>query len=104
MNELEKVRRVASREVPGAPHEVLLVLDATVGQNGLVQAREFTNVAGVNGIVLTKLDGTAKGGVAVAISNELKLPIRYVGVGEGIDDLVQFDAREYVDGLFEEKW
>ncbi len=104
MNELEKIRRVASREVAGAPHEVLLVLDATVGQNGLTQAREFTSVAGVNGIVLTKLDGTAKGGVAVAIASDLKLPIRYVGVGEGIDDLVRFDAREYVDGLFEEKW
>jgi fused signal recognition particle receptor len=104
MNELEKIKRIAAREVPGAPHEVLLVLDSTVGQNGLVQAREFTNVAGVNGIVLTKLDGTAKGGVAVAIANDLKLPIRYVGVGEGIDDLVQFDAQEYVDGLFEDKW
>lgn len=104
MNELEKIRRIAAREVPGAPHEVLLVLDATVGQNGLAQAREFTSVAGVNGIVLTKLDGTAKGGVAVAIAGDLKLPIRYVGVGEGIDDLVAFDAREYVDGLFEEKW
>ncbi len=104
MNELEKIRRIAAREVPGAPQEVLLVLDSTVGQNGLAQAREFTNVAGVNGIVLTKLDGTAKGGVAVAIANDLKLPIRYVGVGEGIDDLVQFDPQEYVDGLFEEKW
>ena len=104
MNELEKIRRVASREVPGAPQEVLLVLDATVGQNGLAQAREFMKVAGVNGIVLTKLDGTAKGGVAVAIAHDLKLPIRYVGVGEGIDDLVPFSADEYVDGLFEEKW
>lgn len=104
MNELEKIKRIASREVPGAPQEVLLVLDSTVGQNGLAQAREFMNVAGVNGIVLTKLDGTAKGGVAVAIANDLKLPIRYVGVGEGIDDLVVFDAREYVDGLFEDKW
>src|SRR5881296_3557665 len=104
MNELEKIRRIASREVPGAPQEVLLVLDATVGQNGVTQAREFMGVAGVNGIVLTKLDGTAKGGVAVAIANDLKLPIRYVGVGEGIDDLVPFDANEYVDGLFEEKW
>jgi fused signal recognition particle receptor len=104
MNELEKIRRIASREVAGAPQEVLLVLDATVGQNGVAQAREFMNVAGVNGIVLTKLDGTAKGGVAVAIANDLKLPIRYVGVGEGIDDLVPFDAAEYVDGLFEEKW
>jgi fused signal recognition particle receptor len=104
MNELEKIRRIASREVTGAPHEVLLVIDATVGQNGVTQAREFTTVAGVNGIVLTKLDGTAKGGVAVAIANDLKLPIRWVGVGEGIDDLVRFSAEEYVDGLFEEKW
>jgi fused signal recognition particle receptor len=104
MNELDKIRRIAAREVAGAPQEVLLVLDATVGQNGVTQAREFTNVAGVNGIVLTKLDGTAKGGVAVAIANDLKLPIRYVGVGEGIEDLVQFSADEYVDGLFEEKW
>jgi fused signal recognition particle receptor len=104
MGELEKIRRVAAREVPEAPHEVLLVLDATVGQNGLVQAREFAAVAGVNGIVLTKLDGTAKGGVAVAIASDLKLPIRFVGVGEGIEDLVPFAADEYVDGLFAEKW
>src|SRR5712692_4434127 len=104
MHELEKIRRIAAREVPGAPQEVLLVLDATVGQNGLAQAREFMGVAGVNGIVLAKLDGTAKGGVAVAIANDLKLPIRYVGVGEGIDDLVPFSADEYVNGLFEEKW
>ena len=104
MNELEKIRRVASREVAGAPHEVLLVLDATVGQNGLSQAREFMNVAGVNGVVLTKLDGTAKGGIAVAIACELKLPIRYVGVGESIDDLIPFDVNEYVDALFEQKW
>jgi fused signal recognition particle receptor len=104
MNELEKIKRIAAREVPGAPQEVLLVLDATVGQNGLSQAREFMSVAGVNGIVLTKLDGTAKGGVAVAIAHDLNLPIRYVGVGEGIDDLVPFSADEYVDGLFEEKW
>jgi fused signal recognition particle receptor len=104
MNELDKIRRIAAREVPGAPQEVLLVLDATVGQNGLAQAREFTSVAGVNGIVLTKLDGTAKGGVAVAIANDLALPIRWVGVGEGIDDLVQFSSSEYVDGLFEDKW
>src|SRR6188508_2367760 len=104
MNELEKIRRVAAREVEGAPHEVLLVLDATVGQNGVAQAREFMSVAGVNGIVLAKLDGTAKGGVAVAIANDLKLPIRYVGVGEGIDDLVPFNAEAYVNGLFQEKW
>jgi len=104
MTELEKIRRVASREVEGAPHEVLLVLDATVGQNGVTQAREFMGAAGVNGIVLTKLDGTAKGGVAVAIAHDLKLPIRYVGVGEGIADLVPFSAAEYVDALFEESW
>jgi len=104
MNELEKIKRIAAREVPGAPHEVLLVLDATVGQNGVSQAREFMDVAGVNGIVLTKLDGTAKGGVAVSVAHDLKLPIRYVGVGEGIDDLVKFSVDEYVDGLFEEKW
>ena len=104
MQELEKIRRVAAREVPGAPHEVLVVLDATVGQNGVAQAREFTKVAGANGIVLTKLDGTAKGGVAVAIAHELKLPIRYVGVGEGIDDLLPFSADEYVKALFEESW
>src|SRR5258705_532375 len=104
MNELEKIRRIASREIPGAPQEVLLVLDATVGQNGVTQAREFMGAAGGNGIVLTKLDGTAKGGVAVAIANDLKIPIRYVGVGEGIQDLVPFSVDEYVDGLFEEKW
>jgi fused signal recognition particle receptor len=104
MNELEKIRRVAAREVSGAPHEVLLVLDATVGQNGLTQAREFMNIAGVNGVVLTKLDGTAKGGIAVAIACELKLPIRYVGVGESIDDLVPFSVDEYVDALFEQKF
>jgi fused signal recognition particle receptor len=104
MNELDKIRRIAAREVIGAPHEVLLILDATVGQNGLAQAREFTNVAGVTGIVLTKLDGTAKGGIAVAIAHDLKLPIRYVGVGEGVDDLLPFSPREYVDALFQEKW
>ncbi len=103
MNELDKIRRVAAKAMEGAPHEVLLVLDATVGQNGVQQAREFTSVAGVTGIVLTKLDGTAKGGVAVAIACDLKLPIRYVGVGEGIDDLIPFSAAEYVDALFEEK-
>ena len=104
MQELEKIRRIAAREVDGAPHEVLLVLDATVGQNGLNQAREFMGVAGVNGIVLTKLDGTAKGGIAVAIAHDLKLPIRYVGVGEAIDDLIPFSPEEYVNALFEEKW
>jgi len=104
MNELDKIRRVAARAADGAPHEVLLVLDATVGQNGVQQAREFTSVAGVTGIVLTKLDGTAKGGVAVAIANDLKLPIKYVGVGEGLEDLIPFSAQEYVDALFQEKW
>ena len=104
MTEHDKIRRIASREDEGAPHEILLVLDATVGQNGLAQAREFMSVAGVNGIVLTKLDGTAKGGIAVAIAHDLKLPIRYVGVGEAIDDLVPFSPDEYVDALFEEKW
>jgi fused signal recognition particle receptor len=104
MSELDKIRRIASREVEGAPHEVLLVLDATVGQNGLAQARQFLQAAGVTGIVLTKLDGTAKGGIAVAIAHELKLPIRHVGVGEAIDDLVPFSPQEYVDALFEEKW
>jgi fused signal recognition particle receptor len=104
MQELEKIRRIAAREVEGAPHDVLLVLDATVGQNGLNQAREFMGVAGVNGIVLTKLDGTAKGGIAVAIAHDLKLPIRYVGVGEAIDDLIPFSPEEYVNALFEEKW
>jgi fused signal recognition particle receptor len=104
MAELEKIARIAGREVPGAPHEVLLVLDATVGQNGLQQAREFMSVAGVTGIILTKLDGTAKGGIAVAIAHDLRLPIRYVGVGEAIDDLVPFSPVEYVDALFEEKW
>jgi len=104
MNELDKIRRVAARAAEGAPHEVLLVLDATVGQNGLQQAREFTSVAGVTGIVLTKLDGTAKGGVAVSIAHDLKLPIKYVGVGEGIDDLIPFSPRDYVDALFVDKW
>jgi fused signal recognition particle receptor len=104
MNELDKIRRVAAREVDQAPHEVLLVLDATVGQNGLAQAREFLQASGVTGIILTKLDGTAKGGIAVAIAHDLNLPIRYVGIGESIDDLVVFSAKEYVDALFEEKW
>ena len=104
MQELEKIRRVAAREVSGAPHEVLIVLDATVGQNGLVQAKQFMDASGVNGVVLTKLDGTAKGGIAVAIANDLKLPIRYVGVGEAIDDLIPFSPDEYVTALFEEKW
>jgi fused signal recognition particle receptor len=104
MAELDKIRRVVSREVPGAPHEVLLVLDATVGQNGVVQAREFLAASGATGIVLTKLDGTAKGGVAIAIAHELRLPICYVGLGEGLDDLAPFDVDAYVDALFTETW
>ncbi len=104
MGELGKIRRVAGRAAPGAPHEVLLVVDASVGQNGISQARRFLETAGVTGIVLTKLDGTAKGGVAVAIAGELGVPIRYVGVGEGIDDLLPFSAGDYVDALFEQGW
>ena len=104
MLELEKIARVTAREVEAAPHEVLLVLDATVGQNGLVQAREFAAAAGVTGIVLTKLDGTAKGGVAIAIAHDLRLPIQFVGVGEGIDDLLPFSSDDYVDALFEQRW
>jgi fused signal recognition particle receptor len=100
MLELEKMKRTAQRIVPGAPHETLLVMDATTGQNGLQQARQFTQSAGVTGIVLTKLDGTAKGGVVVAISRELGLPVRFVGVGEKASDLLPFDAKEFVDSLF----
>jgi fused signal recognition particle receptor len=101
MAELEKMKRTASKIVPGAPHDVLLVLDATTGQNGLNQAREFWSHAGVTGIVLTKLDGTAKGGIVVAIARELNLPIRFVGTGEQMDDLVPFDAQTYVNSLFD---
>jgi len=101
MAELEKMRRTAQRIIPGAPHETLLVMDATTGQNGLQQARLFTQSAGVSGIVLTKLDGTAKGGVVVAICRELGLPVRYVGVGEKPGDLLPFDPKEFVDSLFE---
>jgi len=100
MAELDKMRRTAQRIIPGAPHETLLVMDATTGQNGLQQARQFTEAAGVTGIVLTKLDGTAKGGVVVAISRELGVPVRYVGVGEKAGDLLPFDPREFVDSLF----
>ena len=101
MAELEKMKRVAGREVPGAPHETLLVIDAVTGQNGLEQARQFMKTADVTGIVLTKLDGTAKGGIAVAIAKELNLPIRYVGVGEQVNDLGVFDPELYIQGLFE---
>lgn len=100
MQELEKMKRTAQRIIPGAPHETLLVMDATTGQNGLQQARLFTQSAGVTGIVLTKLDGTAKGGVVVAISRELGLPVRFVGVGEKASDLLPFDAQEFVESLF----
>jgi len=99
MQELEKMQRVASREVQGAPHEVLLIMDAVTGQNGLEQARQFTRAVPVTGIVLTKLDGTAKGGIVVAIAKELAIPIRYVGTGEKLNDLVEFDAQAYVDGI-----
>ncbi|MFB3920313.1 MAG: signal recognition particle-docking protein FtsY [Terriglobia bacterium] len=101
MAELEKMCRIAGREVPGAPHQVLLILDATTGQNGLQQARQFTEHAGTTGIVLTKLDGTAKGGVVVAIARELGLPIQFVGIGEQVEDLLPFNPREFVESLFE---
>jgi fused signal recognition particle receptor len=101
MAELEKMKRTAAKVIPGAPHDVLLVLDATTGQNGLSQAREFTSTVNVTGIILTKLDGTAKGGIVVAISRELGLPIRFVGTGEQINDLVPFDAENYVNSLFD---
>jgi len=101
MAELEKMKRTAAKLIPGAPHDILLVLDATTGQNGLAQAREFTSTVGVTGIILTKLDGTAKGGIVVAISRELALPIRFVGTGEQINDLVPFDAEIYVNSLFD---
>jgi fused signal recognition particle receptor len=101
MAELDKMKRTATKVIPGAPHEVLLVMDATTGQNGLPQAREFTATAGVTGIVLTKLDGTAKGGIVVAITRELGLPVRYVGTGESMEDLVPFNAETFVSSLFD---
>jgi fused signal recognition particle receptor len=100
MAELEKMRRTSQRVIPGSPHEVLLVLDATTGQNGLQQARQFTESSGVTGIVLTKLDGTAKGGIVIAIARELKLPIRFVGVGEQKDDLLPFNPEQFIESLF----
>ncbi|MDZ5474370.1 signal recognition particle-docking protein FtsY [Bacillus sp. 31A1R] len=100
MKELEKVKRVIEREVPGAPHEVLLVLDATTGQNALIQAKTFKEATNVSGIVLTKLDGTAKGGIVIAIRNELHIPVKFVGLGEKMDDLQEFNAEQYVYGLF----
>ena len=103
MMELEKMERVAAREVDGAPHETLLVLDATTGQNGLVQAMRFASVVSVSGIVITKLDGSAKGGIVVAIAEKLRLPIHFVGVGEGVDDLIPFSPESFVDAmLFED--
>jgi fused signal recognition particle receptor len=101
MSELEKMCRISAREIPGAPHQVLLVLDATTGQNGLSQARQFTERVGTTGIILAKLDGTAKGGVIVGIARELRLPIQFVGIGEKVDDLLPFNAKEFVASLFE---
>lgn len=100
MDELRKISRVLSREIPGAPHEVLLMLDATVGQNALSQAKQFSEAVGVTGIALTKLDGTARGGIVVAIAEELKIPVRLIGVGESVEDLQDFHAKEFVDALF----
>ncbi len=99
MNELEKIKRVVAREVPGAPQEILLVLDATIGQNAVVQAREFLKFSGITGIFLTKLDGTAKGGTVIGIADELGLPIKFVGVGEGEEDIVEFDAGSFAEAL-----
>jgi fused signal recognition particle receptor len=101
MEELKKVKRVVDKAAPGAPHDVLLVLDATNGQNAIAQARQFHEALGVTGIALTKLDGTAKGGVVIGISDELSLPVRYVGVGEKVADLRAFDPQEFVDALFQ---
>ncbi len=100
MNELNKIRRIIDRELPGADVETLMVLDATTGQNGLIQAKQFLETAGLTGIVLTKLDGTAKGGIVFAIARELKLPVKFVGVGEGMDDLIPFDAKNFSEALF----
>ena len=100
MNELSKMRRIIDRELPGADVETLMVLDATTGQNGLIQAKQFLETAGLSGIVLTKLDGTAKGGIVFAIANELKLPVKYVGVGEGMDDLIPFESKDFIEAMF----
>ena len=102
MNELNKIRRIIDRELPDADVETLMVLDATTGQNGLLQAKQFLETCGITGIVLTKLDGTAKGGIVFAIANECHLPVKYVGVGEGIDDLIPFDSRNFVEALFKQ--
>ena len=100
MDELTKIKRVMDRQIPGAPHEVLLVLDASTGQNAIRQAQEFTNAVDVTGLILTKLDGTAKGGIVIGISNEFRIPVKYIGVGEGIDDLQVFDRAGFVGALF----
>lgn len=99
MNELNKISRIIERELPESDKEVLLVLDGTTGQNGLIQAKQFKEIAGVTGIILTKLDGTAKGGIVIAVANELQIPVKYIGVGEGIDDLMPFDAESFVEAL-----
>ena len=99
MEETKKIKRVISKAKEGAPHEIYLIVDATTGQNALAQAREFQEALGVTGIILTKLDGTAKGGIVVAIYSELKIPIRYIGVGEKIDDLKEFNTKEFVEAL-----
>jgi fused signal recognition particle receptor len=101
MEELKKIKRIMGRELPGAPHDTLLVLDATTGQNALSQAKMFHEALGITGFVLTKLDGTAKGGIVIRIAQEMGLPIRYIGIGEGLDDLRSFDSREFVKALFE---
>jgi len=102
MEELKKMKRVMGRELPGAPHEIFLVLDATTGQNAIAQAKMFNEEIGITGIVLTKLDGTAKGGVIIGIAGELSIPIRYIGIGEGMDDLRRFESEDFVNALFEQ--
>jgi fused signal recognition particle receptor len=102
MDELRKVKRTLGKALPGAPHDVLLILDATVGQNGLTQARQFHEALGVTGVILTKLDGTAKGGIVLAVAAELGLPVRYVGVGESVEDLQAFEPAAFVDALLGE--
>jgi fused signal recognition particle receptor len=102
MDELRKVKRTLGKAMPGAPHDVWLILDATVGQNGLAQARQFHEALGVTGVILTKLDGTAKGGIVLAVAGELGLPVRYIGVGEGVEDLQAFEPEAFVDALLEE--
>jgi fused signal recognition particle receptor len=103
MLELDKMRRVAARKIPGAPHEVLLVVDATTGQNGLTQAREFMKVTGITGLIVTKLDGTAKGGILFSISQELGIPVQFIGIGESLEDLVEFSPEVFIDSLFNER-